>query len=157
MNQYFITVLLSTASAVALAQGSPTLTASCPESKTRAEVAAEVMAARANGTLTLAGEASLPERGFASQRSRGEVMAEVARARANGSLQAAGEAEVPEHVFGSGRSRDAVVAELMAAIAHGTLQPAGDSASPDRFSTAHGLAADVRYCEASSARRRSST
>ena len=157
MNQYFITVLLATASAVALAQESPTPAAGCPASKTHAEVAAEVMAARANGTLTPAGEASLPERGFASQRSRGEVMAEVARARANGSLQAAGEAEVPEHVFGSSRSREEVVAELMVAAAHGTLQPAGDSASQDRFSTAHGLAADVRYCEAPSARRRSST
>ncbi len=61
--------------------------------KTGAEVAAEVVKARANGTLLRAGEITGVVDPFVSRKTRAEVNAEVLRARAAGVLLRAGEAQ----------------------------------------------------------------
>jgi len=119
---------------LALAAGSAL--AADPDSATpprsRAEVVAEVLAARAAGTLAPAGEhAEAPAATTIGQasRTRAEVEAEVLEARRTGQLIAAGEGELfPAVPASSGPvlTRATVKAEVLAARAAGELVPAGE-------------------------------
>ena len=103
---------------------------------TRAEVNAQTLAARANGTLAPAGE--LVDIGSPALQgpalTRAAVMADVLAARASGRLMAAGEAAEPAQFSapnGPVLTRAEVKAEVLAARASGELVPAGEGPAPE--------------------------
>lgn len=99
---------------------------------TRAEVVAATLAARANGTMTPAGQAATPRTDAwtaTSQLSRASVAADTRAARAAGELQPAGEAAEFVAVAptnSSVYSRAEVKASVIAARRAGELVPAGE-------------------------------
>lgn len=104
-----------------------------PATRTRTEVVAEVLSARAAGTLIPAGEGLVQTRSLptnaASVVTRDSVKAEVLEARAAGELSPAGEflqydARQPAGV--SLLTRAAVKASVVAARRAGELMPAGE-------------------------------
>ncbi|MEO8805214.1 MAG: hypothetical protein ABI433_03980 [Burkholderiaceae bacterium] len=104
---------------------------------TRAEVNAQTLAARANGTLVPAGELvdiSRPALPGRPALSRADVMADVLAARASGRLLAAGEAPQAaafDAPTGPALARATVKAEVLAARASGDLVPAGEGPIPE--------------------------
>ena len=121
--------------AIALAASS-SFAADAP-ARTRAEVNAQTLAARADGTLVPAGEGvdtrgpALPGR---SALTRADVVAGVLAARASGRLMAAGEAAGPagfEASTGHALTRATVNADVLAARASGDLVPAGEGLVPE--------------------------
>lgn len=122
--------LLAAGSAAMAADGQPA---------TRAEVASQVAAARAAGTLTPAGEAPVPAQQISaavSSTTRNAVQQEVLAARASGALAPAGEGVNGGFDLASARtqpapseqvaSRAQVKASVIAARRDGDLVPAGE-------------------------------
>ena len=121
----------------AIALAASTAFAADAPARTRAEVDAQTLAARADGTLVPAGEGvdtrgpALPVR---SALTRTDVMADVLAARASGRLMAAGEAtELPTSNLATGPTlaRASVKADVLAARASGDLVPAGEGLIPE--------------------------
>ncbi|MEQ1682277.1 MAG: hypothetical protein ABL916_01410 [Burkholderiaceae bacterium] len=140
----------ATLGAIALAASS-SFAADAP-ARTRADVNAQTLAARADGTLVPAGEGvdtrgpaidtrgpAIDTRGPAidsrSALSRADVAADVIAARASGRLLAAGEAADPATRFDTATTpilaRAAVKADVIAARASGDLVPAGEGLIPE--------------------------
>lgn len=126
----------ATLGAIALAASS-TFAADAP-GRTRAEVNAQTLAARADGTLVPAGEGPAtygPVIGSRSALTRADVTADVLAARASGRLVAAGEAAEPATSFspatGPMLARASVKADVLAARASGDLVPAGEGLTPE--------------------------
>ncbi|MEO8057545.1 MAG: DUF4148 domain-containing protein [Burkholderiales bacterium] len=122
--------------AIAAASASTVFAADVP-ARTRAEVNAETLAARAAGTLVPAGE-NIDTRGplidSHSALTRADVMADVLAARASGRLLAAGEATEPATsnvATAPVLARAAVKADVLAARAAGDLVPAGEGPVPE--------------------------
>ena len=67
--------------------------------RTRAEVHAEVLAARANDEYAFSGGESMPRDRFVSTHTRAEVMAEAAASRARGDFVRSGDEMVPRHLL----------------------------------------------------------
>ncbi len=88
---------------------------------TRAQVQAEYLQARKNGTLLVSGEADVnPSKDNVSTLSRAQVQAEYFQARKNGMLPVSGEADVnPSKDSISTLTRAQVKADV---LAHGTTQ-----------------------------------
>jgi hypothetical protein len=121
----------------AIALATSTAFAADAPARTRAEVIAQTLAARAAGTLVPAGEGidtrgpALPGR---SALSRADVMADTLAARASGRLRAAGEAAEPATLNvapGPVLARSTVKADVLAARASGELVPAGEGPIPE--------------------------
>jgi hypothetical protein len=110
-------------------------------SKTRAQVKAEVLEARAHRQLAAAGEAGLPvDEPAGNGTTRASVQDEVRLARAGGQLAPAGETDpVGAHEFAatSDRERGEVKAEVFAARKAGVLAPAGDAYDGSNLAQAH--------------------
>lgn len=126
----------ATLGAIALAASS-SFAADAP-GRTRADVNAQTLAARADGTLVPAGEGvdtRSPAITSRSALSRADVAADVMAARASGRLLAAGEAADPATAFGPATSpmlaRASVKADVLAARASGDLMPAGEGLIPE--------------------------
>jgi hypothetical protein len=136
----------ATLGAIALAASS-SFAADAP-TRTRADVNAQTLAARADGTLIPAGE-GVDTRGPAitsrSVLTRADVAADVLTARAAGRLLAAGEAADPATAFGPATSpmlaRASVKADVLAARAAGDLVPAGEGLIPEAQQRARAAAA----------------
>ena len=90
-------------------------------SRSRAEVAADVQAARAAGQLPVAGEVGVRFADTPSTKSRSEVAADVQAARAAGQLPVAGEVGVRFADTPSTKSRAQVAAETREAARLGLL------------------------------------
>jgi hypothetical protein len=121
--------------AIALAASSA-FAAEAP-TRTRAEVIAQTLAARADGTLIPAGEGidtRDPALQVRSTLTRATVLADVLAARASGQLIAAGEGNEPltsNIATGPALARATVKAEVLAARASGDLVPAGEGLIPE--------------------------
>lgn len=136
----------ATLGAIALAASS-TFAADAP-GLTRADVNAQTLAARADGTLIPPGEGFDPRGPAITSRSaltRADVAATVLAARTTGQLMAAGEAAGPSTAFGPATSpvlaRAAVKAEVLAARASGDLMSAGEAPFPEARQRARTAAA----------------
>ena len=128
MNKILITAFILGLATSAFAQTASTSYDHCTASSSRAEVAAEVASARADGTLPPAGEAIAIQDGLASHESRADVQAGMAVARADHTLAPAGEvAPLAEGHAASQESRADVAAEVAEARSEGTLPATGDT------------------------------
>jgi hypothetical protein len=118
---------------MALATGATFAQAASSVPLSRAQVAESVLDARAEGTLTPAGEGVTPGYGGAgpSHTSRAAVKNDVLQARASGDLLPAGDASPSNKVYSrmaaapSSMTRDQMKAEVLEARAEGALIPAG--------------------------------
>lgn len=133
----------------ALALAASTAFAADLSARSRSDVDAETLAARAAGTLTPAGE-GIDTRGPAvdsrSTLTRSAVMADVLAARAAGQLMAAGEGTLPSALptataTGPLLARASVKADVLAARASGQLVPAGEGMAPDALQRSRAAAA----------------
>lgn len=105
------------------AQEYPQADAGFVSTKSRAEVKADLLKARSDGSLQVA-DSSYPVINPVLTKSRGDVAAELAQAQQNGSLRLADHEYPVVQAGGTARTREAVRAELAAAIRNGeTYQP----------------------------------
>jgi hypothetical protein len=129
VKQLFVLGVMASATAAAFAQQSDA-------PLTRAEVAQSVRDARANGTLTPAGEGFAPGyRGAGpSNTTRAAVRAETRQARAAGDLVPAGSAAPSDKIYARAASAPSSVTraemkeQVLEARADGMLIPAGEGA-----------------------------
>jgi Domain of unknown function (DUF4148) len=136
-------IIASTFGVAAHAQGSEL---------TRAEVVSQTLAARANGSLTPAGEAPTPSASIATHSTvtRSELRAEVLAARAAGTLEPAGEGvEYAAARPGSASTvtRAEVKADVIAARRAGDLIPAGEGPDVETHAARANLAWRVRTAD----------